>query len=302
MTILTISEDEPKRILIAGLPNSGVKTIKSVVVDNNPPHEIKAMIEKIEVGNQLREILQKRVLILDCGGEKSIQDIISEDRDPIYKHTQALVFILDITEQSYFSIAKYWFDALVKHLHKFSPEARIFLFLHKIDLIADNTNYADYIRATRGLFDTPGLDIFVHETSIFDASIYMAIRDILMKEADDQVSVNQYFTRILEGSSFVGMAVYSQDGLPIYEAGELPSVVEITANVMLSSLSRIKQELEPDDDVITTILEMKKTTFMVFRTVNKNAVFVALSKIRPKLGQMLIEAEQIVQVLQKAMN
>ena len=303
MTILSVSEDEPKRILIAGLQSAGLKTIKSVVVDNNPPKELKAMIEKIDVGNQLRDVLQKRVLVLKCGGETSIQDVISSDKDELYHHVQALVFVLDIAEQSNFSIAKYWFDTLVKHLHKFSPEARIFLLLHKIDLISgDGDDTSDYIRATKNLFSTDGLDIYIHETSIFDASIYMAFRDVLVKEVEDQVSVKQYFNQILADSSFIGMAVFSKDGLPIYEAGELPPVVEITANVMLSSISRIKKELEPDDDVISTMLEMKKNNFIVFKTVNNNCYFVGLSKVRPKLGQMFIETEQIVEVVKKAME
>lgn len=302
MITLSISEDEPKRILIAGLPGAGLKTIKAIVVDNNPPKELKPMIEKLDVGNQLRDVLQKRVLVLKCGGENSIQDVTAHDKDPIYNHVQALVFILDISEQSNFSIAKYWFDTLVKHLQKFSPEARIFLLIHKIDLLSGGEKISDYIRATKNLFSTEGLDIYVHETSIFDASIYMAFRDVLVKEVDEQISIKQYLNRALEGSSFVGMAVYSIDGLPIYDAGELPPVVEITANVMLTSISRIKQELEPDDDVISTMLEMKKSNFIVFKSVDGKCIFVGLSKIRPKLGQMLIETEQIVETIKKAMS
>ncbi|MFW9923072.1 MAG: hypothetical protein ACFFDW_07255 [Candidatus Thorarchaeota archaeon] len=296
---MSFSEDEPKRILIAGLPGTGLRTIKAVVVDNNPPPSIKSMVEKIEIGNKLRDILQQRVLVLRCGGE--IQEITSKDKDPLYQHVQAFIFVLDVSEQSNFSIANYWFHTIVKHLHNFSPDARIFLFLHKIDLLADKNNVSDYIRATKSIFEAPGLDIYTHETSIFDPSIYMAFRDVLVKEADEQISIKQYLNQVIEDSTFQAISVYSHDGLPIYAAGEVPSVVEITANVMLSSLTRIKKELEPDDDVVTAFLEMKKNTFIVFKAVDNKCVFVGLSKVRPKLGQMLIESEQIVEVLKKAM-
>ncbi|NHJ31703.1 MAG: hypothetical protein FK732_02465 [Asgard group archaeon] len=250
----------------------------------------------------MRDLLQRKVLVIRCGGVQSIQDIVSRDNDPIYKYVEALVFVLDITEQSTFSIAKYWFDTLVKHLQKFSSDARIYLLLNKIDKMADQENISDYLRATKNLFIDEGLDVIIHETSIYDASTFYAFKDVLMKEVDDQISVKQYLKKSLRGSSFAGMAVYSKDGLPIYDAGELPQVVEIAANVMLSSVSRISDELDQGDDISSTILQMKKKTFMIFKVVNENCVFIGLSKRRPRLGQMLIETDQIVEVLQKAVD
>ncbi len=296
------SEDEPKKIIIAGLPGAGLKTIKACVVDNNPPDDLKPIIQKLDVGNTMRDLLQRRVLIIKCGGEKSIQDILSRDNDPLYEYVEALVFILDITEQSIFSIAHYWFEALVKHLHKISPEARVYLLLNKVDLLAEKNNASDYIRATKNLFTSKGLDLIIHETSIYDASSFYAFRDVLMKEVDDQISMKEYLNRALRGSSFSGIAVYSKVGLPIYVAGELPPIVEISANVMLSSVSRITEELDENDEVTSTILQMKKKTFMIFKVVNENCIFVGLSKRRPKLGQMLIETDRMVEILQKAIE
>ena len=295
-------EDEQNKIIIAGLPGAGLKTIKSCVVDNNPPDELKPIIQKLDVGNTMRDLLQRRVLMINCGGDRNIQDILSRDSDPLYENVEALVFVIDITEQASFSIAQYWFEALVKHLLKISPNARLYLLLNKIDLLAEHPNASNYIRATKNLFSIDGLDIVVHETSIYDASSFFAFRDVLMKEVDDQISVKQYLNRALKGSSFSGMAVYSKDGLPIYVAGELPPVVEISANVMLSSVSRISDELDENDEVSSTILQMKKKSFMIFKVVNSDCIFVGLSKKRPKLGQMLIETDQIVEVVQKAIE
>ena len=299
---MSSSEDEQKKIIIAGLPGAGLKTIKSCVIDNDPPDELKPIIQKLDVGNSMRDLLQRRVLMINCGGDRNIQDILSRDSDPLYEHVEALVFVIDITEQASFSIAQYWFEALVKHLLKISPNARLYLLLNKIDLLAEHPNASNYIRATKNLFSIDGLDIVVHETSIYDASSFFAFRDVLMKEVDDQISVKQYLNRALKGSSFSGMAVYSKDGLPIYVAGELPPVVEISANVMLSSVSRISDELDENDEVSSTILQMKKKSFMIFKVVNSDCIFVGLSKKRPKLGQMLIETDQIVEVVQKAIE
>jgi len=302
VSALSTYEDEQKKILIAGLPGAGLRTIKAVVVDNTPPTELKAVMEKLDVGNTMRDLLQRKVLVVRCGGEQSIQDVISRGNDPIYKNVEALVFVLDINEQSTFSIAKYWFDALVKHLQKFSSDARIYLLLNKIDKMAEQENISDYLRATKNLFIDEGLDVIIHETSIYDASTFYAFKDVLMKEVDDQISVKQFLKRSLKGSSFLGVAVYSKDGLPIYGAGELPQIVEIAANVMLGSVSRISDELDQDDGISSTILQMKKKTFMIFKAVNETCVFVGLSKRRPRLGQMLIETDQIVEVLRKAVD
>ncbi|NHJ84156.1 MAG: hypothetical protein FK734_01755 [Asgard group archaeon] len=297
---MSVTEDEPKKILIAGLPGSGLRTIKNVVVDNNPPQELKPIIQKLDVGNTLRDMLQRRVLVIRCGGDYQLQDVLARDNDPIYTHVDSLVFTLDITDQAKFSIAKYWFDALVKHLHKLSPDARIFLLLNKIDLLTETKNASEYIKATKNLFEINGMDIYVHETSIFDASTFYAFKDILMKAVDEQIPIKQYLNKTLRDSSFNAIAVYSNDGLPIYEVGETKPVVEIAANVMLSSVSRITDELDQGDEVSSTILQMKKNTFMIFKVVDGNCIFVGLSKRRPKLGQMLIETDQIVEFLQKS--
>ena len=302
MSALSTYEDEQKKILIAGLPGAGLRTIKAVVVDNAPPAELKAVMEKLDVGNTMRDLLQRKVLVVRCGGEYSIQDVISSNNDPIYKNVEALVFVLDINEQSKFSIAKYWFDALVKHLQKFSSDARIYLLLNKIDKMAEQENISDYLRATKNLFIDEGSDVIIHETSIYDASTFYAFKDVLMKEVDDKISVKQFLKRSLRGSSFLGVAVYSKDGLPIYGAGELPLIVEIAANVMLGSVSRISDELDQGDEISSTILQMKKKSFMIFKSVNENCIFIGLSKRRPRLGQMLIETDQIVEVLQKAVD
>ncbi|MHA1463062.1 MAG: hypothetical protein ACTSQ0_08335, partial [Candidatus Heimdallarchaeota archaeon] len=255
---MSVSKDDPQKILITGLPGAGVKTIKAVVVDNTPPKDMKAAIERLDIGNSLRDILQQRVLFLPCGGENSIQDVIDRDSDTIYQHVQALVFVLDVTEQSSYSIAKYWFDAFVQHLHKFSKDARIFLLLNKVDLLAENDNASDIIRATKNLFITPGLDIYIHETSIFDfitpgldiyihetsifdASTYLAFKDMLTKEMDNQISIKQYLNRFIKDSCYSGLAVYSQDGLAIYEVGVLPPLVDFSANVILGSVERIAE-------------------------------------------------------------
>ncbi|NHK31212.1 MAG: hypothetical protein FK730_07665 [Asgard group archaeon] len=298
---MTVSDEEPTKILIAGLRGSGLQTIKAVVIDNNPPPELKPIIQKLEIGNSMRDLLQRRVLAIQCGGDKSIQDILAQDNDPIYTQVESLVFILDVTDQSKYSIAKYWFDALVSHLHKFSKDARIFLLLHKIDLLADKNNASNYIRATKDLFASDGLDLYIHETSVYDASVFIAFRDVLMKEADEQISIKQYFNQIIGDSSFEGMSIYSKDGLAIYEAGTIGPVVEIAANVMLSSISRITEELEPDDGISSTILQLKKHKFLIFKAIDSNCIFVGISKIRPKLGQMLIETDKIVEMAKKAM-
>jgi predicted regulator of Ras-like GTPase activity (Roadblock/LC7/MglB family)/GTPase SAR1 family protein len=297
---VSINGTDENKIILAGLPNSGMRTIKAVVIDNNPPRELKPLLEKLDIGNSMKDLLQRRVLTIRCGGERSLQDITAKENDPIYQNVETLVFILDSSEQSNFSIAKYWFEALVNHLHKFSPEARIVLLLHKIDLITEKKNAAEYIRATKELFASNGLDLSIYETNIFDASVFMAFRSVLVKELDDEISVNQYLTKSLKGSSFTGLAVYSNDGLPIYEIGSLPGYVSIAANIILGANERIVEELT-DDEVDSTIIQLKNGSFMVFNPINKNGVFVGQTIQRPKLGQMLIETEQIVDTLKKAM-
>ena len=71
---------------------------------------------------------------------------------------------------------------------------------------------------------------------------------------------------------------------------------------MLGSVSRISDELDQGDEISSTILQMKKKSFMIFKSVNENCIFIGLSKRRPRLGQMLIETDQIVEVLRKAVD
>ncbi|MEA2071840.1 MAG: ADP-ribosylation factor-like protein, partial [Asgard group archaeon] len=203
--------NEEKKVLLAGLPNSGLSTIKAII-DNNPPKELKPIIQKLNIGNSLKDLLHGRLFLIRCGGNESINDLLSPTNDPLFKNVEALVYILDLAEQANYSIARYWFEAIKNHIHKFSPNARIFIFLHKTDLLEGN-KLTNYISAAKNLFNEGDTEIYFHETSVYDASIFMAFRDVLLKEMDEKISVKQYFSQALKDSNFACLAVFSKDGL-----------------------------------------------------------------------------------------
>lgn len=109
----------------------------------------------------------------DCGGQDAFMDsYLSTQQSTIFQHVGVLIYVFEVESRSLARDLEYYTECL-QALRKYSPDAAVFLLVHKMDLVRGSAavleKRAAELRAASG--DTA---IAVFGTSIFDESLYRA--------------------------------------------------------------------------------------------------------------------------------
>jgi Ras-related GTP-binding protein A/B len=72
----------------------------------------------------------------DCGGQNKYFDHTVQQEET-FKHVEVLIYVFDI-ESSNLQDDIAQFDIVLEQLEKQSPEASIFILIHKMDLVSDD--------------------------------------------------------------------------------------------------------------------------------------------------------------------
>jgi len=73
----------------------------------------------------------------DCGGQETFMEkYFSSQRDKIFSNVEVLIYVFDVQAREYQNQI-YYYQACLEAILKFSPQAKIFCLIHKMDLIQD---------------------------------------------------------------------------------------------------------------------------------------------------------------------
>ena len=138
------------KVLIMGLAESGKSTIANVAFEGHEPPPKGARYDAtIEYVRKTVEVDGECLTIFDVGGQKAFLDrFTGEMAEFIFSDALSLIFVVDLTKLEELNRAKFYWDKCLLNLAKFSQNARIFLFLHKIDIIEDLDFYEYAIKPT----------------------------------------------------------------------------------------------------------------------------------------------------------
>ena len=140
---------------------------------NNPASLTSRLGATIDVEQNHVRFLGDLILNLwDCGGQDAFMDsYLSTQRSTIFQHVGVLIYVFEVSTHDAAKDAAYYRDCL-DALQKYSPEAGVFLLVHKMDLVTgDRTALLE--RRTRELQAESGaVRITVFGTSIHDESLY----------------------------------------------------------------------------------------------------------------------------------
>jgi Ras-related GTP-binding protein A/B len=140
---------------------------------NNPASLTSRLGATIDVEQNHVRFLGDLILNLwDCGGQDAFMDsYLSTQRSTIFQHVGVLIYVFEVSAHDAVKDAAYYRDCL-DALQKYSPEAAVFLLVHKMDLVAGDRP-ALLERRTRELQAESGtVSITVFGTSIHDESLY----------------------------------------------------------------------------------------------------------------------------------
>jgi Ras-related GTP-binding protein A/B len=129
----------------------------------------------------------------DCGGQEAfMENYINQQRAHVFSHVGVLIYVFDIESRDVDrDLATY--VSIVSALAQYSPAAKVFVLVHKMDLIMPNMKesvFNERVRLVRsktsealqnsaGLAGPARLDIQPFATSIWDQSLYKAWSSII---------------------------------------------------------------------------------------------------------------------------
>lgn len=113
----------------------------------------------------------------DCGGQDSfMQQYLSTQQSTIFAAVGVLIYVFDVRSREVGQDGEY-FRRILDALRRYSPNAAVFLLVHKMDLITQTERAATFQRRRIELIKdataiAPGLPLQVFGTSIYDESLY----------------------------------------------------------------------------------------------------------------------------------
>ncbi|KAM9890978.1 hypothetical protein OXX69_012428, partial [Metschnikowia pulcherrima] len=131
-----MSQSSRKKLLLMGRSGSGKSSMRSIIFSNYSAFDTRRLGATIDVEHSHLRFLGNMTLNLwDCGGQDVFMDnYFTTQKDHIFKMVQVLIHVFDVESKSINKDIEIFVKALT-NLQKFSPDAKIFVLLHKMDLV-----------------------------------------------------------------------------------------------------------------------------------------------------------------------
>jgi len=295
--------DVTKKLLLMGLGASGKSSIRAVAFEGKSPEDVKDYKATINYTRSMKTIIRNPFQIFDCGGQENfISVFVGEQAEFIFSDVMVLIWVVDVSNMDQISTSKFYFDHAIKRLNQYSPEAEVFVFFHKNDLIIPNLR-KQVIETMEQYFVIPyDNKITYRATSIFNQSIYLAIGEIirtLMIKSTKAQTVSEAIREFLkQNEELGGVSIYTaEEGLPVFEEGELAEQIIIPANLCLTTNERIGSEFNVTD-VFKTTIETNDYIFVFqhLKTTQELLLSGIARKIAP-LQYVMVKMEQLAAIV-----
>ncbi|UCG00668.1 MAG: hypothetical protein JSW11_13740 [Candidatus Heimdallarchaeota archaeon] len=130
------------KILIAGLSEAGKTAVKRIFFLKQQTEDVDSLSATINYERMSLTIHDTPITIVDLGGQKIfLKRFLSGFSPFVFSSVKTFVFLIDVANKTSRNNAIQYFQSCLEKLSTFSPEATIFVFLHKNDLVRDSPNY-----------------------------------------------------------------------------------------------------------------------------------------------------------------
>lgn len=173
-----------KKLLLMGRSGSGKSSMRSIIFSNYSAFDTRRLGATIDVEHSHLRFLGNMTLNLwDCGGQDVfMENYFTKQKDHIFQMVQVLIHVFDVESQEVLKDIEIFMRSL-KQLKKYSPDAKIFVLLHKMDLVQLDKREELFqimmgkLRETSAEYGFP--DLVGFPTSIWDESLYKAWSQIV---------------------------------------------------------------------------------------------------------------------------
>jgi len=130
------------KILIAGLSEAGKTAVKRIFFLKQRSEEVSSLSATINYERLSLNVKDTPINIVDLGGQKIfLKRFLSGFSPFVFSSVKIFVYLIDVANKTTRNNSIQYFAACLEKLNTFSPEAEVFVFLHKNDLLRASPNY-----------------------------------------------------------------------------------------------------------------------------------------------------------------
>lgn len=180
------------KILLMGRAGAGKTSMKSIIFANVQARESRGIQQTNWVSESKHLFMGNMSLNLwDCGGQDTfMENYFESQRETIFSNSSVLIYVIvadPVRRPSNMARGPHegskemqYYTAAVQALKQFSPGARVFCLIHKMDLVHESKREELISNYRRDLLNaSQGLDVQCFGTSIWDETLYKAWSEIV---------------------------------------------------------------------------------------------------------------------------
>jgi len=184
-----------------GKSRAGKTSMRSIIFANYMARDTMRFAPTQDVEHVNVRFLGNLVLNLwDCGGQYRFVENYLEN-DTIFRNVEVLIYVFDIDSNDMYNDLTL-FVGILEALERYSPDANVFVLIHKMDLVAEDDREREFTeRAKLVQSKTDHFKIKSFATSIWDETLYKAWSQIVYSLIPN---VDQLEYQLKEFSSICG--------------------------------------------------------------------------------------------------
>ncbi|KZP01163.1 hypothetical protein CALVIDRAFT_125560 [Calocera viscosa TUFC12733] len=197
-----------------GKSGSGKTSMRSVIFSNHLADTTKKLGATIEVEQSQHRFLSDLMLNLwDCGGQEAfMENYLRHDQNQIFANVQLLIYVFDISAKEYDKEKDFaYYTDCLNAIKEYSPDASIFVLIHKMDLVGSDRRKEVFLRKKQELLDhSEDVPIRVFGTSIWNESLYRAWSRIVHTLVPNAQDLTNHLDEFVEACSAVEAVIFEK--------------------------------------------------------------------------------------------
>lgn len=170
-----------KKVLLMGKEQAGKTSMRSIIFANYLARDTKRLTPTLDVEHSHVRLLGNLVLNLwDCGGQQQFyESYFDSQRDTIFRNVEVLIYVFDV-DSGDFELDIHLFDGILEAMEQNSPDASIFILIHKMDKVSEEVRELAF-RERAHILQTRSqqFKMTCFATSIWDETLYRAWSSIV---------------------------------------------------------------------------------------------------------------------------
>lgn len=172
-----MSNMSKKKVLLMGKSGAGKTSMRSIIFANYMARDTMRLSPTLDVEHTHVRFLGNLVLNLwDCGGQYNYfyESYFDSQRDTIFRNVEVLIYVFNIESVDMEKDIQL-FDDVIEAMEENSPDASIFILIHKMDMVAEEDRLRAFQERETLLKDRSNqFKLQCFATSIWDESLYRA--------------------------------------------------------------------------------------------------------------------------------